>query len=160
METKKIIKKKEAVISDGKKSKPIAVKKAQGKYVEVVGRRKTAIARVRVHFAGGVQKGFLVTVNDIPFDKYFPLVKQQKVAIAPFAVVESSYETTVLVKGGGYVAQAEAIRLGIARALVAENPTHRSKLKTLGYLKRDPRMVETKKFGKRKARRAQQWRKR
>ncbi len=160
METKKTTKKKEAVVADEKKAKPAITKKTQGRYVEFVGRRKTAIARVRVHFADGAKKDFSITINDISFDKYFPLVKQQKTVVAPFVAIESSYPTTVLVKGGGAITQAEAVRLGISRALVESMPTIRNKFKTLGYLTRDPRMVETKKFGKRKARRAQQWRKR
>ncbi|MDP3975083.1 MAG: 30S ribosomal protein S9 [Candidatus Jorgensenbacteria bacterium] len=128
------------------------------RYVEAVGRRKTAVARARVTERG---KGITVTVNGRTLQNYFPLRKFQAVVIAAFSAV-SMKDATVTVKtmGGGTRAQAEAIRLAIARALVRKNVTSRPRLKTLGFLKRDPRMVERKKPGLRKARRPQQWRKR
>ncbi|MEK7465393.1 MAG: 30S ribosomal protein S9 [Patescibacteria group bacterium] len=138
-----------------KPAKP-TVKKEQ--YIETIGRRKTAGARVRVY---GNAKGAEIVINKRSFAEYFPVKKHQSVVVAPFATLSvTEYKVTAHVTGGGTAAQAEAVRLGIARALVAETPETRSRLKALGYLKRDPRMVERKKPGSRKARRPQQWRKR
>ncbi len=135
-------------------------KKVSGeRYFEAVGRRKTAIARVRI-FAN--QTGFGITVNDKILKDYFPLKKYQDIASAAFKIlaIKDNFKTLVKVKGGGVNAQAEAIRLGSARALIILNPEWRGTLKKFGYLRRDPRKVERKKFGLRKARRPQQWRKR
>ncbi len=130
------------------------------RYVEAVGRRKTAVARVRL-FPESKDKGLHLTVNGRELARYFPLRKLQEVACAPFGAVALEDATvSVKVAGGGVSAQAEAVRLGIARALLSVNPELRSRLKALGYLKRDPRMVERKHPGLRKARRPQQWRKR
>jgi small subunit ribosomal protein S9 len=132
------------------------------KYVEAVGRRKTSVARVRL-WSGRAKtsKEPEVVVNGLAFTEYFPLAKHQKVVKAPFdALSLKEYSATARVSGGGTNSQAEAIRLGLARTLVALNPLWRVKLKALGFLKRDPRMVERKKPGLRKARRPQQWRKR
>lgn len=143
--------------------KPKSIESAvKEKYIEAVGRRKTAVARVRL-FSGrkASSKTPEVIVNEKPFFTYFPLAKLQKIVLAPFEELSlKEYHATVLAGGGGLNAQAEAIRLGLARALVALNPIWRSKLKSLGFLKRDPRKVERKKYGSRKARRPQQWRKR
>ena len=88
-------------------------------------------------------------------------MKSQNVVTAPFRNLSlQNFNVSALVRGGGLNAQAEAIRLGVARALIAVNPSHRPNLKTAGYLTRDQRMVERKKPGLRKARRPQQWRKR
>ncbi|MFH1162197.1 MAG: 30S ribosomal protein S9 [Candidatus Jorgensenbacteria bacterium] len=130
------------------------------RYVEAVGRRKTAVARVRL-FPAGREKGVHITVNERELSRYFPLRKLQEVARAPFgAVALEDARVSAKVAGGGVSAQAEAVRLGLARALISVNPEFRSRLKALGYLKRDPRMVERKHPGLRKARRPQQWRKR
>ncbi len=132
------------------------------RYLEAVGRRKTAIARVRL-FTGRSKTGkeLEMSVNGKGFSDYFSLLKHQAIVRAPFdALSLKEYYATAVVKGGGVSAQAEAIRLGLARALVAMNPIWRSKLKSLGFLRRDPRKVERKKYGLRKARRPQQWRKR
>ncbi len=145
--------------SSEKEDKKSAV---SGKYTEAVGRRKTAVARVRV-FSSKNAKGekIEVTVNEKDLDKYFPLKKNQNTVKSPFKTLSlNEYSGAAKVEGGGVSAQAEAIRLGFARALVAINPLWRPSLKSLGYLKRDPRMVERKKYGLRKARRPQQWRKR
>jgi len=134
------------------------VKAKAGRYFEAVGRRKNAVARVRLHVT---KTHSSVTVNDKELTKYFPVEKYQRTVLAPFATLSlTEYEVTAKVIGGGVTGQAEAIRLGIARALVLINPVWRTPLKVLGYLKRDPRMVERKKPGLRKARRPQQWRKR
>lgn len=132
--------------------------KKTSRYVAAVGRRKTAAARTRL-VSGG--KGITVTVNGKDFKKYFPLKKFQTTVTAPLAAASmKDVEVSVRVRGGGVRAQAEAVRLGIARCLVQVDAANRPRLKTLGFLKRDPRMVERKKPGLRKARRPQQWRKR
>ena len=132
---------------------------SKDKYIEGIGRRKTASARVRLTPA----KETTITVNDKPLAEYFKhqshLNDVQEVLKTEGAGV-GDYEITVKVFGSGLAAQAEAIRLGIARALVEEKADRRTSLKKEGYLKRDPRSVERKKFGLRKARRAPQWSKR
>ncbi len=128
-------------------------------YNEAVGRRKTAIARVRLYDSKkGEKENFIVNGKDI--NEYFKTPKLQSVAREAFAETSATSDVSVLVKGGGVSSQAEAVRLGISRILVELHPEWRPKLKALGFLKRDPRMVERKKYGLRKARRPQQWRKR
>lgn len=131
--------------------------KKSEKYLEAVGRRKTAVARVRLY---PNEEKNEISINGRSLAQYFPLKKNQQTATEAFQAVSGHYRATVKVAGSGLNAQAEAIRLGIARAVVAVNPAHRPLLKQLGYLTRDPRMVERKHPGLRKARRAQQWRKR
>jgi len=128
------------------------------KYYEAVGRRKTAVARVRLWTKG--DKEFLV--NDKPYTKYFPTQELQQTALASLRKmnIEDKFRVVAKVKGGGLVAQAEAIRHAIARALVLFNPNFRKRLRKAGYLTRDPRMRERKKFGLKRARRAPQWQKR
>lgn len=129
-------------------------------YVEAVGRRKTSVARVRVYReASGTARS--IEINSKAFTNYFPQKKHQHVVAAPVeAAAVKHFSATVHVIGGGVGAQAEAVRLGIARALVSINESYRGPLKAFGYLTRDARMVERKKPGLRKARRPQQWRKR
>ncbi len=144
------------------KTKKAAKAVSKDKYVEAVGRRKTAVARVRL-LSGRpkTSKEPEVMVNGLAFTKYFPTVKLQNTVRSPFEALSlKEYSATAKVVGGGTNAQAEAIRLGLSRTLISLNPIWRTKLKSLGYLKRDPRMVERKKPGLRKARRPQQWRKR
>ncbi|MAQ59364.1 30S ribosomal protein S9 [bacterium] len=128
-------------------------------YVEGIGRRKTATARVRLTPA----KETTITVNGKDMTEFFPhesLHKSiQSVLDTKDAGIEN-YTITAHVNGGGTTAQAEAIRLGIARALVKEKEDRRGALKVLGFLKRDPRSVERKKFGLRKARKRPAWSKR
>lgn len=132
--------------------------RVSSRYIEAIGRRKTAVARVRVTHSEAREQSFLV--NEKPLEQYFqdPLLQ----ATAKEALHATGAKAAVLVKvgGGGLGAQAEAIRLGIARALVKEQADARTQLKSLGYLTRDPRMRERKKFGLKRARRARQWRKR
>lgn len=128
-------------------------------YTEGIGRRKTASARVRLTPA----KDTSVIINDKPLADYFKSEAHQKDVLGVLETKDAgieNYTITVKVYGSGLAAQAEAVRLGIARALVAEKATRRSILKPLGFLKRDPRSVERKKFGLRKARRRPQWSKR
>ncbi len=126
--------------------------------ISAVGRRKTAIARVRL-IRGG--KGN-VLVNDKPFAMYFPTFDMQRIVLEPLKAVgkETSYDVSVHALGGGAHAQAEAVRLGISRALLKEQADFRTTLKKLGFLTRDPRAKERKKPGLRRARRAPQWSKR
>ncbi|MCA9366283.1 30S ribosomal protein S9 [Candidatus Kaiserbacteria bacterium] len=128
-------------------------------YTEGIGRRKTATARVRIVPA----KETSVLVNDKELATYFEHEALQKDVRSVLETEDAGiehYSVTAKVSGGGLSAQAEAIRLGIARALVKEKTDRRSVLKKAGYLKRDPRSVERKKFGLRKARRRPQWSKR
>lgn len=125
-------------------------------YVEAVGRRKTASARVRLT----PSKSFSLTVNNRAGHEYFPLAIMVDTAVAPVKAVGGHYAVTAIVKGGGHKAQAEAVRHGIARALVDIDANVRKDLKQKGYLKRDPRAKERKKFGLKAARRAPQWSKR
>lgn len=143
-------------------TKPAVKKEAKiDKYIEAVGRRKTAIARVRLYTVKLKDNEKAVEVNEKPLAKYFSLLKQTRIVTSPFDQLSlKEYRVTVKVLGGGSNAQAEAIRHGISRVLIAMNPIWRTKLKQLGFLKRDPRMVERKHPGMRKARRPQQWRKR
>jgi len=129
---------------------------ATKEYIETVGRRKTASARVRLASA----KNTSITVNDKPAADYFPLAIMVDTINAPFKTVGGAYAVTAIVKGGGHKAQAEAVRHGIARALTELDAAFRKDLKVKGYLKRDPRAKERKKFGLKAARRAPQWSKR
>ena len=122
------------------------------------GRRKKAIARVRL-IPGG--NGTIV-INDRAFEDYFPQGTLQYIVKQPIALleVESKYDIIVNVIGGGYTGQAGAIRLGVARALLEAEENSRSALKAAGFLTRDPRAKERKKYGLKKARRAPQLSKR
>ncbi len=121
------------------------------------GRRKTSIAKVWLRRGGGN-----VTVNKKSLEEYFPREVWRIKAREPLEVTGTSgeYDVMVTVKGGGLTGQAGAVSHGLARALLKSNETLRKKLKVSGLLKRDPRMVESKKYGKRKARRGQQFSKR
>ena len=122
------------------------------------GRRKKAIARVRL-IPGG--NGTIV-INDRTFEDYFPQGTLQYIVKQPIALleVEAKYDIFVNVAGGGYTGQAGAIRLGIARALLEAEEGCRPALKKAGFLTRDPRAKERKKYGLKKARRAPQFSKR
>ena len=129
------------------------------RYTEGIGRRKTATSRVRITPA----KETSIVVNEKPLAEYFKASAHQKTILSILDMDDAgvgTYTITVKVSGSGLSAQSEAIRLGIARALVEEKADRRGVLKKAGYLKRDPRSVERKKFGLRKARRRPQWSKR
>ena len=136
----------------------------KGKYIEAVGRRKTSTARVRITPAS---KAHFV-VNDKDAKDYFKTDVVRRLILGPIAKgaveggakPEIKWEVEVHVNGGGVHSQAEAIRHGLARALVLSDGTLRDSLKKLGYLKRDPRAKERRKFGLKKARKAPQWSKR
>jgi small subunit ribosomal protein S9 len=124
--------------------------------INTIGRRKTSVARVYLTAGSGK-----VTVNDKELAVYFPSEILRIKINQPFATIkDGAYDVTVNVDGGGITGQAEAIRLGISRALCELNPDNRKLLKPEGFLTRDPRMVERKKFGRRKARRRFQFSKR
>lgn len=127
-------------------------------YIEAVGRRKTSTARVRIT----PSKKTDITVNDKTVEEYFPTAVLQQQISQPLSLedIVQEFTITVKVKGGGISSQSEAVRHGIARALTEYEATLRKPLKKEGYLKRDPRMKERRKFGLRKARRAPQWSKR
>lgn len=128
------------------------------RYWEAVGRRKEAVARVRLFTRG--EKAIIV--NGKPFGEYFYMKEQQKLAEDSLQKMKSvnRFRVSVHVSGGGLKAQAEAVRHGIARALVKFNPDFRKRLRRAGFLTRDPRAKERKKFGLKSARRAPQWAKR
>ena len=127
------------------------------KQKNAVGRRKEAVARVYLSKGTGT-----ITVNDKEYREYFPIMYLQNQVELPFKTIESvsSFDVVVNVQGGGPKGQAEAIKLGIARTLWEINPENRPALKKEGLMTRDPRSVERKKFGKRKARRSFQFSKR
>ena len=121
------------------------------------GRRKSAIARVRL--IPGTGK---ITINQKDLDEYLPMEILKNEVKRPFAVSgnEGKYDVIALVNGGGTTGQAGALRHGISRALCAADPENRPSLKAAGFLTRDPRMKERKKYGLKKARRASQFSKR
>lgn len=125
-------------------------------YTEAVGRRKTATARVRLSSA----KTASITVNGRQLAEYFPVEAMQATAMAPLKALNVAFAVSAQVRGGGLKAQAESIRHGISRVLTELQPESRKDLKVRGFLKRDPRAKERKKFGLKAARRAPQWSKR
>jgi len=133
-------------------------KSEKNKYFEGLGRRKTSVARARIWQKSNLAE---IKVNEKDYREYFPVLEYQKILLAPLTLVGlKNYLITIKVKGGGKRGQVEASRLGISRALLKINPDYRPLLKKAGFLTRDARVVERKKFGLRKARRARQWRKR
>ena len=127
-------------------------------YIRSVGRRKTAAARVRL-----IPNGTgMITVNGRSYDAYFPVYALREMVKAPFRTAgkEGAFDVTAKVAGGGLHGQAEAVRHGIARALVKLDADLRKSLKAEGLLRRDPRAKERKKPGLKRARRAPQWSKR
>ncbi len=125
-------------------------------YTEAVGRRKKATARVRITEA----KNASMAVNGKTAEEYFPLAQMVKTAFSPLQVLGASYAVSAKVRGGGLKAQAVAVRHGLSRAIAELVPEQRKDLKVRGFLKRDPRAKERKKFGLKAARRAPQWSKR
>lgn len=125
--------------------------------VNAVGRRKAAVARIFLRKGEGK-----ITVNGKDYREYFPQQHVQNAISDPFTTVETQgiYDLTVNVHGGGFKGQAEAIRMGVSRALVKINEEFRKPLKVRKFLMRDPRAVERKKFGQPKARKSFQFSKR
>lgn len=133
------------------------------KYVEAIGRRKTSTARVRIWQAA--KTSFIVNGKEVR--EYFKTEEQRRLVSDPIIKglagqekISNKWTIEVKVSGGGIHSQAEAVRHGLARALVLFDTELRHKLKTLGFLKRDPRAKERRKFGLKKARKAPQWSKR
>lgn len=131
---------------------------AKAKYYEAVGRRKTAIARVRLF--PGAKAGY--EINGKSLETYFPVKEMQMTAMEAVANAKAAekFHITAKIVGGGISAQSEALRHGISRALTVYDMEIRGRLKKLGFLKRDPRAKERRKFGLKKARKSPQWSKR
>ena len=144
-------------LSENVKSQAAANKEIKKRYWAAVGRRKTAVARVRILDGSGE-----IAINKRTVDNYFPLMRFKKNAIEPLKhlKLENKYNAIVKVSGGGVSAQAGAVSHGLARALSLAEPDFKLKLRQAGLLTRDSRMVERKKYGLKKARRAPQWAKR
>lgn len=125
--------------------------------INTIGRRKNAVARVYLKEGSGK-----IVVNKREFGDYFPVIKLRNIVSDPFEVTETKdkFDIIVNLRGGGPTGQANALQLAIARALVKADPEHRKPLKVKGYLMRDPRMVERKKYGQKKARKKFQFSKR
>lgn len=125
--------------------------------IQATGRRKRAIARVKLTLGQGV-----ITVNSKPFDEYFPRPQLQQIVRQPLEATQSGsrFDVTVKAEGGGVTGQAGAVRHGIARALVAMDETLKETLRKNGFLTRDPREKESKKYGRKRARKRFQFSKR
>ena len=138
-------------------STPLTVTDADGRPVQTVGRRKEAIVRVRLLPGTGQ-----FTLNGRTIEDYFPNKVHQQLIREPFVILEKAeqYDVVGLLHGGGTSGQAGALRLGIARALIEIDPDDRPALKKAGFLTRDPRVTERKKYGLKKARKAPQYSKR
>jgi small subunit ribosomal protein S9 len=137
--------------------KPKAVK-----YIQSIGRRKTSVARVRF-YKSTKEKG-LIIINKKEFKKCFPELELQNAIEAPLKKTDEKLlkkgKLEILVRGGGKRGQADAIQLGIARIILKDSSKLKTVLKSHGFLTRDPRKKERKKFGLKKARKAPQWQKR
>ena len=169
---KKTLAKKDAPIVEkkvlAKKVVPVIKKKtskldtkdliSKERYFEGVGRRKTAVARVRIF--PKLKSEFIV--NDKKYSEYFSTYEMEQKIFSPLILMnmEEKFKITVKVKGSGLDSQAEAVRHGLTRALVKFNPEFRKRLKKAGFLTRDPRIRERKKFGRKRARKSPQWSKR
>src|SRR3989338_4586185 len=157
--------KKETKIKKDKKTEEAGV------YIEAIGRRKNSVARVRYFAKAGLSAGKAglsagkagggITVNDKKLDEYFPTAELRGIAESPMKKAKiEKYKITAKLSGGGIHSQAEALRHGISRALIESVSELKGELKPLGFLTRDPRMKERRKFGLKKARKAPQWSKR
>jgi len=136
----------------------IAIKVPTGEFLKAIGRRKEASAQVKI-FPNG--KGS-ITVNNRDFKEFFPVYNLQELVMAPLKLAgrEGKIDVSALVRGGGIRGQADAVRLGITRALVELDENLHTTMKKAGFLTRDPRVKERKKYGLKKARKAPQWAKR
>ena len=140
------------------KTKEKESEKGVDRYIEAVGRRKTAVARVRIVLSTKEH----IIVNDENIESYFDTEDLRRIASEALhkSKIPEKYSVSARVSGGGIHSQAEAIRHGISRALAGTDLDLRKKIKKLGFLKRDPRAKERRKFGLKKARKAPQWSKR
>lgn len=125
--------------------------------VQATGRRKASVARVRLRDGSGT-----VTLNGKPLEQFFPMMALRMRVMEPLQITNmvGRYDLEATLHGGGTTGQSDALRLGIARALIELDPELRPMLKQAGMLSRDDRVVESKKYGLRKARRAPQYTKR
>ena len=168
-----LLKSSEAVGKTKRKVKKPTIKKAvekptpkTEKYYQAEGRRKTAVARIRLFIsrARTSEKSSwqVFLVNEKPLEQYFPIFELQQIARSSLEKMKclDKFKVSVRVQGGGLHGQAEAVRHGTSKALVLFNPDFRKRLKAAGFLTRDSRMRERKKFGLKRARRAPQWSKR
>jgi len=178
--TKKPVKSK---VKDLKKDKPVSVESEEvlvapealtetvngngkEKYFQSIGRRKESVARIRLYTKKSTdnidEEKALITVNNKDYADYFSDVMLRSVVESPLKKLKSlnRFKATVLVRGGGMKGQADAIKHGLARALVLFDLNFRKKLKKSGYLTRDPRVKERRKYGLKKARKSPQWSKR
>ena len=169
--TKKVVKKKAPAATQAEdvlmevaeptvKKKTVVAKEEKGvRFVYAVGRRKTAIAQVRLYPTTQEEEAL---VNERPIREYFGTAVLAAIALSPLTVsgLEKAFRVTVLVRGGGLHGQSGAVKLGIARCLIKHDEALRPTLKAQGFLTRDSRAVERKKPGLKKARRAPQWAKR
>ena len=146
-----------AIVKPKKEKEVEALPLKKARYYEGLGSRKTALARVRLYTTKGD-----VIVNGKTCSEYFKMPKLQNTAISSLATmnVADTMSASIRVSGGGISAQADAIRHGLARALVAFNEDFRKRLRSAGFLTRDARAVERKKPGLKKARKSPQWAKR
>ncbi|MBI1975099.1 MAG: 30S ribosomal protein S9 [Parcubacteria group bacterium] len=150
-----------AVKAQRKEVKEVVVeepkKEVVGEYREAVGGRKESVVRVRIFDSHGEVK-----VNEKSVATYFPILEFQNIVLSPLKTLNLVGKVRVLakVRGGGLRGQAEALRLALSRALVTLDPDFRKRLKKVGFLRRDARVKERKKYGLKKARRAPQWQKR
>ncbi|MFY7992975.1 MAG: 30S ribosomal protein S9 [Bacteriovoracaceae bacterium] len=131
--------------------------KAKTYDIHTIGRRKTSVARVYVSKGSGK-----ITINHRDVNDYFPKATSRYIVYQPLNLTKmnDAYDLHINVKGGGITGQAGAIRLGITRALMKVNPNFRGELKAAGFVTRDPRKVERKKYGKSGARKSYQFSKR
>jgi small subunit ribosomal protein S9 len=161
MPAKKEPTKKTETISKSTKKAPVA-----DQYFEAVGRRKESIARARITLDQNIDAkkpvGSNVIINERPLATYFTIAEHFEVVLAPLKLTNllNQYQVSVHVLGGGVKGQAEATRLALARVLININESLKPILRAAGYLSRDARVVERKKPGLKKARRAPQWKKR
>ncbi|KKU78501.1 MAG: 30S ribosomal protein S9 [Candidatus Peregrinibacteria bacterium GW2011_GWA2_47_7] len=141
-----------------KEVKKTALAKKEGNYFYASGKRKTAVANVRIYSEGNGS----ITINERSFENFFPVMTDQDKILSPLRMTGNlkGFDISVKVFGGGVHSQAEAIRHGISKALLAFNVALRSTLKPAGLLTRDSRIKERKKYGLKRARRAPQWQKR
>ena len=141
--------------------------KGPEKYFEAIGRRKEATARIRVLTKKSTdlqesEDKAIMTVNGKPYQEYFKAINLQNIIEAPLKKLKSMnrFKATVVVSGGGMTGQAEAIKFGLSRALVMFDENFAKKLRKAGFLTRDARVKERRKYGLKKARKSPQWAKR
>ncbi|MEX0910266.1 MAG: 30S ribosomal protein S9 [Candidatus Paceibacterota bacterium] len=136
----------------------MTTKDTKKRYIEAVGRRKEAIARVRI--TPSSKTTFIINTKTL--EEYFPIAELRAIVKRPLSNIEpeQNFSISIVTKGGGIHSQADSCALGLARALVLVNPTWKNDIKKSGLLTRDARIKERRKFGLKKARKAPQWSKR